>query len=77
MADYLEMSLEITKLINQYVPKEAIHPYSVDEVWVTVNGVEKWFGNRWEIAASIKQDILENFGITCSVGIGDNNFLPK
>ncbi len=77
MADYLEMSLEITKLINQYVPKEAIHPYSVDEVWVTVNGVEKWFGNRWEIAASIKQDILENFGITCSVGIGDNKFLAK
>ncbi|RYG74630.1 DNA polymerase IV [Lentibacillus lipolyticus] len=77
MADYLQISLEITKLINQYVPKEAIHPYSVDEVWVTVNGVERWFGGRWEVAASIKQDILENFGITCSIGIGDNKFLAK
>lgn len=77
MADYLEVSVEITKLINQYVPKEAIHQYSVDEVWVTVNGLQKRFGNRWEVALSIKRDILENFGITSSVGIGDNKFLAK
>ncbi|TMN20740.1 Y-family DNA polymerase [Lentibacillus cibarius] len=77
MADYLAVSIEITKLLNQYVPKEAIHPYSVDEVWVTVNGMEKLFGSRWQVAASIKRDILENFGITCSIGIGDNKFLAK
>ncbi|WP_176449574.1 DNA polymerase IV [Lentibacillus sp. CBA3610] len=77
MADYLEVSMEITKLINQYVPKEAIHQYSVDEVWVTVNGLEKLFGDRWRVAGNIKQDILENFGITCSIGIGDNKFLAK
>ncbi|WP_077326820.1 Y-family DNA polymerase [Virgibacillus siamensis] len=77
MADYLEVSVEITKLINQYVPKEAIHQYSVDEVWVTVNGLQKQFGTRQGVAMSIKQDILENFGITCSIGIGDNKFLAK
>ncbi|MFD2628172.1 DNA polymerase IV [Oceanobacillus kapialis] len=77
MADYLYMSSEITKLLYQYVPKEAIHQYSVDEVWVTVNGLEKLFGNRWEVAEQIKEDILENFGITCSIGIGDNKFLAK
>ncbi|GAA0609301.1 UV damage repair protein UvrX [Virgibacillus siamensis] len=77
MADYLEVSVEITRLINQYVPREAIHQYSVDEVWVTVNGLEKQFGNRRGVAAAIKQEILENFGITCSIGIGDNKFLAK
>ncbi|WP_085992564.1 DNA polymerase IV [Oceanobacillus senegalensis] len=77
MADYIQVSLEITKLINQYVPKEAIHQYSVDEVWVTVNGLKKLFGNRWDVAKKIKQDILNNFGITASVGIGDNKFLAK
>ncbi|WP_174613667.1 DNA polymerase thumb domain-containing protein [Virgibacillus ihumii] len=77
MADYLEVSVEITRLINQYVPKEAIHQYSVDEVWVTVNGLEKQFGNRREVAMSIKQEILESFGLTCSIGIGDNKFLAK
>ncbi|TFJ93749.1 DNA polymerase thumb domain-containing protein [Lentibacillus salicampi] len=77
MADYLEVSMEITKLIKQYVPKEAIHQYSVDEVWVTVNGLEKLAGDRWQVAWFIKQDILENFGITSSIGIGDNKFLAK
>ncbi|GAB3064433.1 DNA polymerase IV [Virgibacillus ainsalahensis] len=77
MADYLHVSVEIIKLLNQYVPKEAIHPYSVDEVWVTVNGLQRLFGNRWKIARQMKQDILENFGITSSIGIGDNKFLAK
>lgn len=77
MADYLHVSLEITRLINQYVPKTAIHQYSVDEVWVTVNGLERLFGGPWQVAEKIKQDILESFGITCSIGIGDNKFLAK
>lgn len=77
MADYLQVSIEITRLINQYVPKDAIHQYSVDEVWVTVNGLQTLFGDRWQVAKLIKQDILENFGITCSIGIGDNKFLAK
>ncbi|SET67180.1 DNA polymerase V [Oceanobacillus limi] len=77
MADYLQVSVEITKLIHQYVPMEAIHQYSVDEVWVTVNGLERLFGNCWEVARKIKQEILDNFGITCSIGIGDNKFLAK
>lgn len=77
MADYLEVSMGITKLIHQYAPKEAIHVYSVDEVWVTVNGLKKLFGSPWEIARQIKRDILDSFGLTCSIGIGDNKFLAK
>ncbi|TQS75776.1 DNA polymerase IV [Ornithinibacillus gellani] len=77
MADYLHMSIEITRLLNQYAPKEAIHPYSIDEVWVTVNGLEHLFGTPYHIATLIKQDILESFGLTCSIGIGDNKFLAK
>lgn len=77
MADYLDVSLEITKLMNQYAPKTAIHPYSVDEIWITVNGLQKLFGSPWEIAEQIKQDILDSFGLTCSIGIGDNKFLAK
>lgn len=77
MADYLHVSLEITKLINNYAPKEAIHQYSVDEVWVTVNGLQKLFGDRREIAEKIKAEILDSFGLESSIGIGDNKFLAK
>lgn len=77
MADYLHVSVQITKLLHQFAPKEAIHQYSIDEVWVTVNGLEKLFGNRWEIAKKIKHAIFEKFGITSAIGIGDNKFLAK
>ncbi|WP_245690107.1 DNA polymerase thumb domain-containing protein [Sediminibacillus albus] len=77
MSDYLKVSVEITKLVNQYVPKEAIHQYSVDELWVTVNGLEKLYGGRWEIARMIKQELYDTMGLTCSIGIGDNKFLAK
>src|SRR5699024_1590003 len=77
MADYVHASIDITKLLYRFAPQEAIHQYSVDEVWVTVNGLERLFGNRWEIAVQIKEAILTNFGITSSIGIGDNKFLAK
>ncbi|MBP2077116.1 DNA polymerase V [Oceanobacillus polygoni] len=44
---------------------------------MTINGLERLFGNRWEIARKIQKDILDRFGITCSIGIGDNKFLAK
>lgn len=77
MADYVHASIEITKLLNRFAPKEAIHPYSVDEVWVTVNGLEKLYGNRWEIAVKIKEAIREELGFPAAIGIGDNKFLSK
>src|SRR5690625_4799390 len=77
MADYLQGSVDITKLLYQYAPKEAIHPYSIDEIWVTVNGLQKLFGTPWQIAEQIKQDILDKFGISSAIGIGDNKSLAK
>lgn len=77
MADYIQTSVNITKSLMNYAPKEAIHVYSVDETWVTINGLEKLFGKPWQIAELIKQDILNTFGLTCSIGIGDNKLLAK
>src|SRR5699024_5174288 len=77
MADYLHTSIQITKLLHNYAPQEAIHQYSVDEVWLTVNGLENLFGSRLQLAEKIKQDILNSFGLTCAIGIGDNKFLAK
>lgn len=75
MGDYLKVSIEITKLLHDYAPPEAIHQYSIDEVWVTVDGLQKLFGNPWDIARKIQNEILDRFGITSSIGIGDNKFL--
>jgi len=77
MADYVHTSIAITKLLYRFAPAEAIHPYSVDEVWVTVDGLEKLFGNRWDIAIKIKNTIREELGLPAAIGIGDNKFLAK
>ncbi|SIS53885.1 DNA polymerase IV [Salimicrobium flavidum] len=77
MQDYLDVSVEITKLVNQYAPLEAIHVYSVDELWVTVDGLGSLYGSPYEIAELLKKRIYEQFGIECAIGIGDNKFLAK
>ncbi|QDP42184.1 DNA polymerase IV [Radiobacillus deserti] len=77
MGDYIKVSLEITKLVNRYVPKEAIHQYSVDEVWVTVNGLDKIYGSPYEVAKMLQDELKDTMGLTCSIGIGDNKFLAK
>lgn len=77
MADYVNISVQITKLLHNYAPKEAIHPYSIDEMWITVDGVSHLFGSRMQIAEQIKDDIFQSFGLTCAIGIGDNKFLAK
>lgn len=77
MADYVHTSIEIVKLLNDFAPKEAIHPYSIDEMWVTVNGLEKVLGSRVEVAVQIKRAIEERLGLPVAIGIGDNKFLAK
>lgn len=77
MADYLHTSLKITRLLNDFAPKEAIHPYSIDEIWLTVDGLEKLFGKRKEIAKHVQNAILNSFGIMSTIGVGDNKFLAK
>ena len=77
MADYLHVSIQITKLLHRFAPKEAIHTYSVDEIWITMNGLKHLYGEPWESARNIQTAILNYFGITSVIGIGDNKFLAK
>src|SRR5699024_300169 len=77
MADYLQVSVQITQLLHNFAPREAIHPYSIDEIWITVDGLEKLFGDPFTIAKKIQQAILNTFGITSAIGIGNNKFLAK
>ena len=44
MATYLRVSMEITRLLHRYVPKEAIHVYSVDESFIKVDGTKHLWG---------------------------------
>ncbi|MEO2074343.1 MAG: UV damage repair protein UvrX [Bacillus sp. (in: firmicutes)] len=77
MATYLRISTEISRVFNRYVPKEAIHTYSVDESFIKVDGAKHLWGDAETIARKIKDDIEREFQLPCAVGIGPNMLMAK
>ena len=77
MGLYLDRSMEITRIFNQYVPLDSIHVYSVDESWLDLDGTEKLYGDKMKAAAEIKQRLLEEYDLSCSMAVGPNMFLAK
>ncbi|WP_174734228.1 DNA polymerase thumb domain-containing protein [Mesobacillus harenae] len=77
MSTYLRISTEITRVFNRYVPKEAIHAYSVDESFLKVDGALGLWGDAHTIAEKIKDDIEREFQLPCAIGIGPNMLMAK
>ncbi|WP_147533962.1 DNA polymerase thumb domain-containing protein [Bacillus marasmi] len=77
MGTYLRISTEITRLFHRYVPKEAIHVYSVDESFIKVDGATNIWGDVWTIAEKIRSDMAREFQLTCTIGIGPNMLMSK
>ncbi|WP_085508764.1 Y-family DNA polymerase [Thalassobacillus devorans] len=77
MSTYLEISTEVTRLFHKYVPKEAIHTYSVDESFLEVDGSERMFGEAEEIATMILKELEDTFHLKAAIGIGPNMLMAK
>lgn len=77
MGMYIRISTELTKLFHRYVPKDAIHTYSVDESFIEVDGVEHIWGDAQTIAQKIRDDMEREFGLPSAIGIGPNMLLAK
>ncbi|WP_017755674.1 Y-family DNA polymerase [Calidifontibacillus oryziterrae] len=77
MATYLKTSTEISKLFYQFVPKECIHTYSIDESFLQIDGTERLWGTAWETAEKIRDAIASKFRLPCAIGIGPNMLLAK
>lgn len=74
---YLDISMQITRTLNNFAPIEAIHVYSVDETFVTCDGLERLFGEPEEIAKMMQEQIWHEFGIYTAYGIGENKLQSK
>ena len=77
MSFFLDMSVAITKLIAQFVPRDAIHVYSVDESFIDLTGTEQLWGCPIETAKAIQQAIYNQFRIPSAVGMGPNMLMAK
>ncbi len=75
MARYKEVSRHIMRIFESYTP--LVHPLSIDEAFLDVTGSQRLFGDGPTIAEKIRRDILEQTGLTASVGVAPNMFLAK
>jgi DNA polymerase V len=77
MGFYIDVSMEITRLLNRYVPKEAIHVYSIDESFIDLGGTERLWGPPEETVRRIRDDLVSQFQLHSAFGIGPNMLMSK
>lgn len=74
---YLDTSMMITQLLNEYAPIEAISIYSIDESWIVTDGLERLYGDIRSIAEHIQKKIMDLHGLPSAIGIGPNKLIAK
>jgi len=72
---YETKSQEIMKLLSNYSP--IIEQNSIDEAWLDMTGTESLFGVPLNIAQRIMNNINDELGLWCSIGISENKLLSK
>lgn len=77
MKYYLQKSMEIFSVLSRYIPLENLHVYSIDEAWVNLDITNLTSNKKWEFANKIKLKLLNDFGLSCAIGIGPNMFMSK
>ena len=75
---YIDYAAAIYNIYLNYISKEDIHVYSVDEAFLDVTSYLKLYHmTARELAKTIMQDILQQTGIQSTCGIGTNLYLAK
>lgn len=77
MEFFLRVSMAITELITEFVPRKAIHVYSVDESFIDFTDVGTLWGDAEMLIAHIQDALLRQFGLPSAVGVGPNMLLAK
>ncbi|MFZ8998473.1 MAG: Y-family DNA polymerase, partial [Ilumatobacteraceae bacterium] len=72
---YARVSHEVHEILGRYTP--LIEPLALDEAFLDVTGSIRLFGEGVELAQRIRDDIREELGLGCSVGVAANKFLAK
>ncbi len=78
MALYMKYSTRIFSIYSRFVSPEDIHVYSIDEVFIDVTDYLKTYRTTAkELSERMVGAVLEETGVTATVGIGTNLYLAK
>ena len=75
MSHYQAVSKQIFEVFRSFTPY--VEGLSLDEAFLDVTTCVKLFGAPVEIARSIKEKILDETGLTASVGVAENKLVAK
>lgn len=75
MQHYAQVSYQIQQIFQQYT--DQIEPLSLDEAYLDVSHNKKGMPSATLLAQAIQQQILQEVGLTCSIGISYNKFIAK
>ena len=74
-AAYRAYSARLREVLLSFTPH--VEPISLDEAFLDVGGATSLFGEPPELAARIREKVLEELELVCSIGVAPNKFLAK
>ncbi|MFI9836867.1 DNA polymerase IV [Nonomuraea sp. NPDC051941] len=72
---YSEVSKGVMEIFHTITPM--VEPIASDEAFLDVGGARRRLGPPAVIAAMIREQVLDRYGITCSVGVASSKFVAK
>ncbi len=75
MQTYIDYSLHLTRIFEQFTDR--VLPYSVDEQFLDLTGLENILGSPQKLAADINRRVWKETGIRCRIGMGENPLQAK
>ncbi|MFC5830796.1 DNA polymerase IV [Nonomuraea insulae] len=72
---YSEVSKGVMEIFHTITP--LVEPIASDEAFLDVGGARRRLGPPAAVAAMIREQVLDRFGITCSVGVASSKFVAK
>ncbi len=72
---YGQVSEQVHEIFHRYTP--LVEGLALDEAFLDVTGAVRLFGEGAAIAQQIRDDVVAELDLTCSVGVAPNKFLAK